>query len=101
MLDLWRLQPARTFAHGDHAGAFVLAFDPTLENIDHLKLDLVEVAFGHFRRIAGGDRFDLMRPHHTSGRPGDAEIAILRVATQPLFERVEPVMRGDKDLARP
>jgi hypothetical protein len=61
----------------------------------------VEVALGHFRWIAGRDHFDHMRPHHASGRPGDPEIAVLRVATQPLFERVGPVMRGDKGLARP
>src|SRR5262249_53442944 len=94
-----RLQATRTFVHCDHTGTFIFAFDPALENIDHLKLDIVEVALGNFRGIAGRNHFDHMRPHHASGRPGDSEVTILRVASQSLLERVVPVMRGDEGLS--
>src|SRR5262249_38505246 len=74
------------------------AFDPALENIYHLKFDVVKVAFRNFRWIAGRNHFDHVRPHHASGRTGDAKIAVLCVAPQPLLERVGPVMRGDESV---
>src|SRR5690242_21857346 len=39
-----------------------------------------------------------MRAHHAAGRSGDAEIAVLRIAPQALFEGVSAMMRGDESV---
>src|SRR5262249_41093373 len=98
VLDPGRLQPARAFAHRHHAGALVLALDPALEHVDHLEVDVMVVALGHFCRIARWNHPDHVRLREAVGGGRDAEVAIFRVAPQSLLEIGLVEMRGDEGL---
>src|SRR5215472_8878494 len=82
VLDAWRLGPARTGAHHDLSLSLVFSLNPPLEDIDHLEVDVVIVALGNHRRIAGRDHADDVGLHHSVRTLGHAEVAILRVAPQ-------------------
>jgi hypothetical protein len=66
-----------------------------------LKIDLVEMPLRDFRRIARWNHFNHVCAHHTLGRTGDSKVAILRVASQALFERIRPMMNGNEGVLSP
>src|SRR5262249_12277258 len=76
VLDLRRLDPARTGVEGMDALSFELAAEPALEYVDHLEVDVVIMRDRHLFRGKGLGHPDDVRLHHAVGRFGDAEIAI-------------------------
>ena len=101
VLDLRRLDPARAGAEGVHAFALELAFDPALEHIDHLELDVVIMRRRHFFRPERRNELDDMRLHHAGGRRRDAEIAVFGVSAQPGVEVLVAVMADGEFVFRP
>ena len=83
VLDLRRLDPARTGVKRVHALALELAREPALEHVDHLEVDVVIVRDRDFFRVERLGHADDVRLHHAAGRRRDAEIAIGRIGRRP------------------
>src|SRR5262245_37674956 len=102
MLDAVGLYPAASRFHEDRALSFELRFDPALEHIDHLQIDLVIVALGDFLRPAWRHEAYDMGLHHTVGGPAKPEITISRVIAEAVsLEVLFPMMAHCKFLRRP
>src|SRR5215207_4076748 len=83
VLDARRLDPAGASLHGDRPLPFEFRLQPAFEDVDHLKIDIVIMRYRHLLGPEWGDKTDDVRLHHPARRWADAEIAILRVGSQP------------------
>src|SRR5262245_27940500 len=102
MLTARRLQPAAAGAHDVGARALDLGFDPALEHVDHLEVDIVEVALGDDLRPARRHEPDHVCQHHAAGGALDAEVAVLGVGAQPVgLEILVPMMAQAEGLLVP
>src|SRR6266436_1402281 len=98
MLDARRLNPAGARTHHLFAFALELGFDPALEHVDHLEIDVVIVALGH---LFGAERRyepDHMGLHHAAGGVADAKIAVFRIRPQAHLEVLLVVMADGEPL---
>src|SRR6516165_10399777 len=81
VLDARRLQPGCALVHGHHLSV-IFAFDPALEDVDHLQLHVVIVPLRHHLRIARRHQADNMRLQEAIGGLAHTEIAVPGVAVQ-------------------
>src|SRR5262245_66657256 len=88
MLNARWLQPSGAFVHRDLALPLEFRFDPPLQYVDHLDIDIVEMTLRHDRRITRRDEADDVRLQQAIGRLAHAEIAVLRVAPQAIRPKV-------------
>src|SRR5216684_916197 len=92
--DLRRLDPAAALSHDVLALPLELVLHPALEQIDHLELHIMVVALAHLVG-AWRDHADDLRQNHPVGRLGNSEIAVSRVAPQPVMLELAGVEMAD------
>src|SRR5277367_6732815 len=88
------LYPAAPCLKSMDAFAFEFSLVPTLEHIDHLKVDFMIVRRRRLFWLERGNEANHMRLHHAVGGRCDTQIAVFRVVAKP-FRKIGLAMMTD------
>src|SRR5262245_53752574 len=98
MLYARRLDPAASLLHYNRALSLEIGFDPALQDVDHLEIDFVIMAFRDLLAPKRRQESYDVSLHQAVRRLAQPEIAVLGVGPQPVGLEIPFAMMADREL---